>query len=186
MAKKRAAEKGSESKRDGEKISILKSFEKMNKKVLIYCAIAAAVIIIAGVLIYNTQQNAVVPIVEENFKYLGYEMTNEAILKENCIYIRVGRCDKLGGGFGKNCWFNPVLFKYQVQGIPIKNIVCNANEQGVDLKESTFEKQEDVYALTFNVDIRKQNKVSVCCQIQKEGESSNKVCFENVTTEGIC
>jgi len=122
---------------------------------------------------------------KETFTYIGNEVLDKETIKSQCVYIRVGRCDAIGGVFGEDCFFRPAEFKYQLNGVSPSSITCTAkNKDGKDLETSGTlnpTSESNVYTLNVKVDVRQNNAVSICCN-----KNTEQLCFDVADTEGIC
>lgn len=171
----------------------------MNKKELrrsYFSAIIVVVIVVLVILFFVNRQVEEEETIEKfsqegSFIYVGYSIANQSIMEENCMYIRVGRCDKIGEEFGSQCWYRNVELLYSVD-LSTRRVVCQAEEQGIELGLSTFAKAEsqdqDALKLTFETDIRKNNVVTVCCNLYDKDSDGlvDETCFDPVTIDAIC
>lgn len=162
-----------------------------NTKLAIISAAAAIVILLAVLLITDKEilapEEKVIELTADDFAYSGYFFENETYLKTKCPYIRVGRCDKLGGEFSQQCWFREVKLKYELKDADASysDIQCEAkNKEGAVLGTETFSSKEET--IGFETDIRKMNELTLCCSAVGKGISSNTLCLPSVKISAIC
>lgn len=163
--------------------------EKKKKQIRVAIWAFALLILIVSVFSIFNKENVMPALKESDFEFVGYSIQNESFIKEICPFIRVGRCDLAGGEFGEKCWFRTTEFRYELSDVSPENMQCSAAERGIQLGESIFldaETNKSLESLNFDLDIRKENNVVVCCQIVKNDAVSNKLCLPPTKIKAIC
>lgn len=120
------------------------------------------------------------------FEYKSYSLINADQIKKECPYIRVGRCDAIGGEFGVGCWMRGVEILYEVIGIETKDMKCAATINKLPSTEEQIfiaTSEPNIYKLTYKVDVRKNNEIVVCCE---KVSSSEKLCSPKMDVTGVC
>lgn len=164
--------------------------KKKNNYVVFIIALVAILVVIAFV--YFSSQKSSSDSLEEQFSisslaYIGYDIQNESVLKAKCAYIRVGRCNEAGlsGGFGESCWFRDVLLKYSTT-TSLSSVLCSGYIENKIIGASSFlnlAADPKIKTLTFKLDIRKDNALTVCC---KKDNSAEQVCMAETSIKAIC
>lgn len=148
----------------------------------------AAILVIAIIVLMATnpmnKTKESTPLEKGNFEFIDYTFLNEDQIKSECAYIRVGRCDAIGGELGGDCWMKPAQFNYNLNGVSPEGITCTAkNQNGIDRFAGAELSEEGIYQVTVNVDVRQYNKIDVCCT---NSATQKEACLDPVEIEGIC
>lgn len=153
--------------------------------------VAALIIIFLGYLLFHVIKPAPVENQElsaSSLNYINYEIQNESLLKSKCAYVRIGHCDDIGlGQFGKTCYFRDVNLLYNSSLSSLSGILCTAYEDNKSIGISNFaikSTKPKVSSLVFNVDIRKETSLVVCCK--EESSTAEAICMPEIKINAIC
>lgn len=170
-----------------------KTSKKFSAK-LIFAIISILIIILVISIYYkdkkdNTNQESNIPstsFTKENFNYVNSQIADETQVKKECVYIRVGRCNAIGGVFGEGCWMRDVDIRFSGDSIPANQIQCtastnlNSGPQTSGLEQTS---ENNIYSLKIKADMRQNNELTVCCTYSKTQE---QLCLEKISIKGIC